>query len=113
MNVLYSSRCRRKQPSPEMSAMDPLDGRILDALQKDFPLCERPFQVIGDRLHCSEEEVQRRGQGMIKEGVIRRLGVSLDSRKLGFASTLAAVRVKPDAVTHASEVINVYAEVTH
>lgn len=50
---------------------------------------------------------------MIRVGVIRRLGVSLDSRKLGYTSTLAAVRVKRDAVGQASEVITKFAEVTH
>ena len=46
-------------------------------------------------------------------GLIRRIGASLDSRKLGFASTLAAVRVKPDLVEKASEIISRYHEVTH
>lgn len=93
--------------------MDELDCKILNALQKDFPLCERPFKVIGDRLACSEDEVWSRVQGMVKGGVIRRLGVSLDSRKLGYVSTLAAVRVRPEDVRYAAEIINKFSEVTH
>jgi DNA-binding Lrp family transcriptional regulator len=45
--------------------------------------------------------------------MIRRLGASLDSRKLGFSSTLAAVSVDADAVDRAAEVIGGYHEVTH
>ena len=30
--------------------MDDLDRRILDALQYDFPLSERPFDVLAERL---------------------------------------------------------------
>ena len=46
-------------------------------------------------------------------GMIRRIGASLDSRKLGFSSTLAAVNVKADLVERASEVIDQFPEVTH
>ena len=41
------------------------------------------------------------------------MGASLDSRKLGFRSTLAAVRVRPDRVDRAAEVIGRHPEVTH
>ena len=50
---------------------------------------------------------------MIEQGVIRRLGASIDSRKLGFCSTLAAVRVRPENVERAAEVIGRHREVTH
>ena len=50
---------------------------------------------------------------MIAEGVIRRIGASLDSHKLGFCSTLAAVRCKADLVEQAAEIIGRFPEVTH
>jgi len=93
--------------------MDKLDIRILDALQRDFPLCERPFKVIGERLGYSERQVWDRVQALMHSGVIRRLGLSLDSRKLGFASTLAAIRVESARVSQAAHIINHYPEVTH
>ena len=45
--------------------------------------------------------------------MIRRIGVSLDSRKLGFASTLAAVSIEPGLVERAAEIIGRFPEVTH
>ena len=93
--------------------MDKFDRQILDALQKEFPLSERPYQVIAQKLGSSEAEVWHRVVAMVKSGVIRRLGASLDSRKLGYASTLAAVSVPEAKVLSAAEVINAYPEVTH
>jgi len=93
--------------------MDKFDRQILDALQKEFPLSERPYQVIAQGLGVSEGEVWERVQAMVASGVIRRLGASLDSRKLGYASTLTAVSVGERDIDSAAEVINAYPEVTH
>lgn len=93
--------------------MDDLDRRILDVLQHDFPLSERPFDIVAQRLGVDPDLLWRRVEAMRKSGVIRRLGASLDSRKLGFRSTLAAVRVRPDLVDRAAQAIGRHPEVTH
>ncbi len=93
--------------------MNDLDRRILDALQHDFPLSERPFDILAQRLGVDPDLLWRRVEAMRKSGVIRRLGASLDSRKLGFRSTLAAVRVRPDFVDRAAQAIGRHPEVTH
>ncbi len=93
--------------------MDDSDRRILDALQYDFPLSERPFDILAERLGLDADLLWQRVERMIEQGVIRRLGASIDSRKLGFSSTLAAVRVRPENVEQAAEVIGRYHEVTH
>jgi DNA-binding Lrp family transcriptional regulator len=93
--------------------MDKIDSRILQELQHDFPLSERPYEVIADRLQISSEELWGRVQEMLDEGVIRRMGASFDSNKLGFRSTLAAVSVEPELVDRAAEIIGRFPEVTH
>src|SRR3989339_596104 len=93
--------------------MDELDYRILDALQNEFPLRERPYEVIAERLNISGDELWERVQRLLKEGVIRRMGASLDSRKLGYASTLAAISVPAEQVDEAAQVVGKYPEVTH
>ena len=96
-----------------MVVMDELDRRILQAVQDDFPLSERPYEAIAHRLGIPSDHLWDRLQKLMAEGVIRRLGASLDSRKLGFCSTLAAVSVKPDLVEQAAEIIGKFPEVTH
>jgi DNA-binding Lrp family transcriptional regulator len=93
--------------------IDDLDHRILDALQHDFPLSERPFDILAQRLGVDPDLLGGRVEAMRKSGVIRRLGATFDSRKLGFRSTLAAVRVGPDLVDQAAEAIGRHPEVTH
>ncbi len=93
--------------------MDEIDSRILLELQDSFPLSERPYEIVADRLQIPREELWGRIQSMLDEGVIRRMGASFDSNKLGFRSTLAAVSVKPELVDHAAETISQFSEVTH
>ena len=93
--------------------MDELDRRILQAVQGGFPLSEKPYETIAHRLGIPSDRLWDRLQKLMAEGVIRRLGASLDSRKLGFSSTLAAVSVRPDLVEQAAEIIGTFPEVTH
>jgi DNA-binding Lrp family transcriptional regulator len=93
--------------------MDELDWRILQALQNDFPLSARPYEIIACKLQIPCEQLWNRVQRLMTKGVIRRIGASLDSRKLGFCSTLAAVSVGPDLVDKAAEIIGRFPEVTH
>ena len=93
--------------------MDELDWRILQALQNDFPLSARPYEIISRKLQIPCEQLWNRVQKLMAKGVIRRIGVSLDSRKLGFCSTLAAVSIEPNLVDKAAEIIGQFPEVTH
>lgn len=93
--------------------MDELDRKIIGALQDDFPLREKPYEVIAEKVGADVDEVFARVNALLDMGIIRRMGASLDSRKLGYSSTLAAVRVSKDAVGEASDFISKYPEVTH
>ncbi len=93
--------------------MDEMDSRILRELEHDFPLSERPYEIVAERLEISTEKLWTRVQRMLDDGVIRRMGASFDSKKLGFSSTLAAVSVEPELVDRAAEVVGRFPEVTH
>ena len=93
--------------------MDEIDSRILRELQHDFPLSERPYEVIAERLQLSAEQLWTRVERMLDEGIIRRMGASFDSNRLGFSSTLAAVSVEQELVDRAAEVVGQFPEVTH
>lgn len=93
--------------------MDELDYRILQALQSEFPISQRPYQTISDSLEIPCEQLMERLESLMGDGVIRRMGASLDSRKLGCSSTLAAISVGSDRVKEASAIIEHYPEITH
>ena len=93
--------------------MDDLDRRILTELQERFPLERNPYSIIADNLGISQDELWQRVTNLTENGAIRRIGFSIDSRRIGYASTLAAVRVEDGRVEEATKVISDYPQVTH
>ncbi|MDD5458712.1 MAG: Lrp/AsnC family transcriptional regulator [Phycisphaerae bacterium] len=93
--------------------MDKLDNSILKMLQDDFPLNERPYDILAQRLQIPCDMLWDRVQKMRESGLIRRVGASLDSRKFGFSSTLVAISVPQTRVEQAAKVISGFPEVTH
>lgn len=93
--------------------MDKLDSRILEIVQNEFPLSERPYEIMAGKLGIDAEELWERIRRLMDAGVIRRMGASLDSRKLGYSSTLAAVSVPDEQIEQAAGLIGRYREVTH
>jgi DNA-binding Lrp family transcriptional regulator len=93
--------------------MDDIDKLILNKIQAEFPIAERPFQELGKELGLTEVEVLERIKNLKEEGIIRRIGASFDSKKLGFKSTLCAIKVPEERVDEVAEIINQYPEVTH
>jgi siroheme decarboxylase len=77
-------------------SMDERDRILLNEIQAGFPVEPHPYRVIGDKLGMEEKEVLARVAGLKREGIIRRVGASLDSRRLGFVSTLLAAKVPAD-----------------
>lgn len=93
--------------------LDETGKRLLNLLQEDLPLCQRPFAELGLLLGIEEEEVLERINAYLKAGLIRRVGGIFDSRKLGYTGTLCAVQVQPEKVGEVARIINSYPGVTH
>lgn len=93
--------------------MDTIDKKILNIIQKDFPIVAEPFKAVAEKLGLTEDEVLERIARMKQEGIIRRIGAVFDSKKMGFVSTLSAARVPEDKLKDFVEVVNSYAGVTH
>ena len=93
--------------------MNEIDKKILNILQKEFPLEERPFQIVAERCGLTEEEALSRIQKMKDDGIIRRIGAVFDGAKLGRASTLCAARVPKEKIKNFVNAVNAYKGVTH
>ena len=93
--------------------MDEIDKSILNEIQSDFPISQRPFKVLGEQLSLSEDEVIDRIKNLKSEGVIRRIGGNFNSGDLGFRSTLCAARVPEEKLEKFVEAVNSYKGVTH
>jgi DNA-binding Lrp family transcriptional regulator len=93
--------------------LDEMDRMILNEIQSHFPIEARPYQVLGEKLGCSEDEVLQRVQDLKDREVIRRIGANCNSRKLGYTSTLCAAKVPSRLMARFVEVVNSYMGVTH
>lgn len=117
--ILLEQNCQEENQGPLNCSiysgrfMDKLDRRILKALQDEFPLSAGPYDILAKKLHITCDQLWNRIQKMIKDGLIRRIGVSLDSKRIGFSSTLAAVSISEGMVEQAAEIIGSFSEVTH
>jgi DNA-binding Lrp family transcriptional regulator len=93
--------------------MDEIDKKILNILQKGFPLVEHPFEVVAGKCGISEEEALSRIQKLKDEGIIRRIGAVFDGAKLGRVSTLCAARVPEEKIEKFVQIVNANKGVTH
>ncbi len=93
--------------------MDDLDRRIINRLQRAFPLVERPFLHEAQALGCSESELMTRIQCMLDDGLATRFGPLFHAERLGGALCLCAMEVPRERFEAVAEQINAYPEVAH
>ncbi|MBU3178789.1 winged helix-turn-helix transcriptional regulator [Clostridium estertheticum] len=93
--------------------MDKTKKNLLNLIQSNFPIESRPFKKIANELNISEDLVIDMIKELKNDGYIKRIGGIFDSRKLGYSSTLCAIKVPLDRITEVAEIINSYNGVTH
>ena len=96
-----------------MAALKKVEQRVLDIIQQSFPIAARPYQELAGQVGMTEDEVFEVVQSLRKKGLIRRLGGSFDSRKIGYKSTLAALSVPDEKLDEVVALVNSYPGVTH
>jgi len=96
-----------------MPILDPIDRKILNRIQSDFPITPRPYHAVAQGLGLTEAEVLNRVGRLKKKGIIRRIGGNFFPEKLGYVSTLCAARVPEEKIARFAEVVNRYPGVTH
>lgn len=72
-----------------------IEMTLIDRWQRDFPLVERPFAVVGRSVDLDEGETIKTFHRLRDAGVISRIGAVVKPHTVGM-STLAAMRVPPE-----------------
>jgi DNA-binding Lrp family transcriptional regulator len=93
--------------------MDEIDKKILNLIQEEFPLSERPFADIGKEVGIDEKEAVKRVAVLKEKGIIRRIGPILERKKLGYVSVLCGVHVDDSKIMEVAKEINGLTGVTH
>ncbi|HWQ38001.1 MAG TPA: Lrp/AsnC family transcriptional regulator [Burkholderiales bacterium] len=92
--------------------MDAAGFRLLNDFQRGFPLCERPYLEIAQRLGQSEHWVLAKLARLELAGVVGRIGAVFAPNTIG-ASTLVAAAVPPEALERVAQAVNRFPEVNH
>ncbi len=77
-------------------ALDDRDRRLIEALQDGLPLVARPFAALAVATGLTEDEVLARIGRLGEDGVIRRFGVIVRHRELGYRANAMTVWDVPD-----------------
>jgi DNA-binding Lrp family transcriptional regulator len=93
--------------------MDDIDRAILNAIQTEFPITDRPYEALGKRFDLAESEVLARVKKLKEDGIIRRIGGNFNSKMLNYTSTLCAAKVPEEKLDRFVELVNRYPGVTH
>ncbi len=90
------------------------DKAIVRALQGNLPLCEAPFDAVAEGLGCNPDELLGRLSDWRTSGVLRRVGVILQHRNMGFkANGMCVWKVDPAHVRDAGRTLASFPQVTH
>lgn len=74
-----------------------LDLALLAEIQDGLPLSPRPFAEVGKRLNLAETDVIERLKLLQDNGIIKRFGLVLQHRPLGYRANAMVVWDVPDA----------------
>ena len=91
------SRAPRRPTGAPMVRLSDGDRRLIAALEGGLPLVPAPYAAIGDAAGVSEAYVQVRLADWLNRGVIKRLGVIVRHRPLGYVANAMCVWDVPDA----------------
>ncbi len=81
--------------------MSPEDRLLVEAIEHGLPIVSRPYAEIAKKLNVSEQYVIDRLQIMIDTGTIKRYGVVVRHRELGYSANGMVVWDVPDSMVGA------------
>jgi DNA-binding Lrp family transcriptional regulator len=92
--------------------LNDLHKQLLNDFQRDFPLVERPYLEIANRLGVSEDAVLSALTELSDKQLISRVGPIISPNRIG-ASMLVAMAVPESELQRVADIISHYPEVNH
>ncbi len=87
--------------------------KVLDLVQRKFPLEERPYKKLGDIIGISEARVIDHILELKENRIIRQISAIFNTSALGYKTSLVAMKVPEEKVEDVARVINEYPGVSH
>jgi len=86
--------------------MDAGDVDLLMEVQYDFPLAERPYEVVGERMGVDEGWVIERLRELVKAGILKRIGAILNYRSRGLEAALVGMAAPEGMIEEVAAAVN-------
>ncbi|MBI2852399.1 MAG: Lrp/AsnC family transcriptional regulator [Chloroflexi bacterium] len=96
-----------------MKPLDSISKKLLSQIQLEFPLVPMPYLALGQKLGIDSEEVIERLRGLKDRGMVRQVGPVVDSRRLGYKSTLVAMKVAGSRLDQAVQFVAHHPGISH
>ncbi len=86
---------------------------MLGLLQAEFPLTQEPYAELGAKMGASGDEILRQIGKLKENGIVRAIGPVINPARLGFKTTLIAMRVSGVEMDNAARIFNDHPMVSH
>jgi DNA-binding Lrp family transcriptional regulator len=87
--------------SGQLPVLDTLELRVQQALQEGLPITEQPYLQLAQELGASEAEVIAIINRLLNDGTVKRFGMVLRHRQLGYRANAMVVWDVPDHLVQA------------
>lgn len=84
------------EPNKQFAQLSNQDRALIKIVQNGLPIVSRPYAEIARQLATTEQDVIQRLQKLIDDGVIKRYGVVVRHRELGYKANGMVVWDVPD-----------------
>lgn len=99
---------------PQQVKLSPTDRLVINELQQDLPLVPAPFTAMAARLSMDVEHFLAWCQSLLRRGIMRRFGASINHIRAGFkANAMACWVAPPDTVEIVGRKLALLPEVSH
>jgi siroheme decarboxylase len=92
--------------------LNPLEYRLLNDFQRDFPLCPDPWSRLGQQLQTPGELIRATLHRLCHTGLVSRVGAVFAPNRLG-ASTLAAMAVPEARLAEVAALVSSHPGINH
>ncbi len=93
--------------------LDEIERRIVNELQRGFPISERPYADMARELGTTETNLIARLQCLLDDGVLTRFGPLYHAERMGGGLTLAAMSIPEEDFDRVTAIVNALPEVAH
>jgi DNA-binding Lrp family transcriptional regulator len=96
-----------------MPDIDEKSQLLLNLMQDEVPLVDRPYKALGEKLGLSEADIVERVRTLKQDKILRQVSTIFDTRSLGYQSSLVACKAPEGKADAVAEALNQHPGVSH